>query len=116
MKAIERIKWLAYGNHPQTAKYRKSAETILEHLRNQGATEKSELAEAIGLNTAIESEDRKFKRIMQPLKGDNDSNPLDISFIYSYQDGHDRYYELSRPAFDASLKVVKKNLRDFLGE
>lgn len=73
--------------------------------------EKSVLMEEVGLNPSVESDDRKFKRILQPLKGDKKNNPMDLSFLNSFQEGDDRYYSLSRSAFDASLKPVVRNIR-----
>jgi hypothetical protein len=111
LKAIERILWLAYGNHPQTSDYKERAEIILNRLRRDSPVEKSELMEEVGLDPEMESDDRKFKRILQPLKGDKENNPMDISFLNSIQEGDDRYYSLSRSAFDASLKPVIRNIR-----
>jgi hypothetical protein len=111
LKAIDRILWLAYGNHPQTSDYKERAEILLNRLRRDSPVEKSELMEEVGLDPSVESDDRKFKRILQPLKGDKENNPMDISFLNSFQEGDDRYYALSRSAFDASLKPVIRNIR-----
>jgi len=111
MKAIDRILWLAYGNHPQTSEYKEKAQIILNRLRRDSPVEKSVLMEEVGLDPSVESDDRKFKRILQPLKGDKDNNPMDISFLHSFQKGDDRYYALSRSAFDSSLKPVIRNIR-----
>lgn len=111
MKAIDRILWLAYGNHPQTSEYREKAETMLDYLRNNQHVEKSELMKAVDLDPDVESDDRKFKRILQPLKGDKSGNPMDITFVTGFQKGDDRFYRLSRDSFDASVKNVIRNIR-----
>jgi hypothetical protein len=111
MKAIDRILWLAYGNHPQTSEYREKAEKILDYLRRNQHVEKSELMKAVDLDPDVESDDRKFKRILQPLKGDKSGNPMDVTFVTSFQKGNDRFYRLSRDSFDASVKNVIRNIR-----
>ena len=111
LKAIDRILWLAYGNHPQTSEYREKAEKILDYLRRDQHVEKSELMEFVDLDPDVESDDRKFKRILQPLKGDKSGNPMDITFVTSFQKGDDRFYRLSRDSFDASVKNIVRNIR-----
>jgi polyhydroxyalkanoate synthesis regulator phasin len=111
LKAIDRILWLAYGNHPQTSEYREKAEKIIDYLRRDQHVEKSELMEFVDLDPDVESDDRKFKRILQPLKGDKSGNPMDITFVTSFQKGDDRFYRLSRDSFDASVKNIVRNIR-----
>lgn len=84
---------------------------MLDYLRNNQHVEKSELMEAVSLDPDVESDDRKFKRILQPLKGDKSGNPLDITFITSFQKGNDRFYRLSRKSFDNSVDNVLRNIR-----
>lgn len=111
MKAIERILWLAYGNHTQTSEHRELAEIIINRLRKSQQVEKTELMEHIGLDPGLESDNRKFQRIMQPLKGQKSSNPLDLRFVSGFRHGNDRYYSLDRSAFDTSFQNLKRNIR-----
>ena len=114
MKALERILWLAYGNHTQTSEYRELAEILIQRLRNDDLVEKQELMREIGLDPSVESDDQKFKRVMRPLKGQKKSNPLDIQFVVQRRMDDGSYYALSRDAFDSSSRTVVQNIRRFI--
>jgi len=111
LKAIERILWIAYGNHTQTSQYRELAEIIIQRLRNDDFVKKQTLMEEVGLNPSSENDDQKFKRVMRPLKGQKSSNPLDIQFVIQRQMDDGSYYALSRDAFDASSRNVVQSIR-----
>jgi hypothetical protein len=114
VKALERILWLAYGNHTQTSEYRELAEILIQRLRNDDLVEKQELMREIGLDPSVESDDQKFKRVMRPLKGQKKSNPLDIQFVVQRRMDDGSYYALSRDAFDSSSRTVVQNIRRFI--
>jgi hypothetical protein len=114
VKALERILWLAYGNHTQTSEYRELAEILIQRLRNDDLVKKQELMEEIGLDPSVESDDQKFKRVMRPLKGQKKSNPLDIQFVVQRRMDDGSYYALSRDAFDSSSRTVVQNIRRFI--
>jgi hypothetical protein len=114
VKALERILWLAYGNHTQTSEYRELAEILIQRLRNDDLVEKQELMREIGLDPSVESDDQKFKRVMRPLKGQKKSNPLDIQFVVQRRMDDGSYYSLSRDAFDSSSRTVVQNIRRFI--
>jgi hypothetical protein len=111
LKAIERILWIAYGNHTQTSQYRELAEIITQRLRNDDFVKKQTLMEEVGLDPSSENDDQKFKRVMRPLKGQKSSNPLDIQFVIQRQMDDGSYYALSRDAFDASSRNVVQSIR-----
>jgi hypothetical protein len=111
LKAIERILWLAYGNHTQTSEYRELAEIILQRLRNGDFVRKQELMQEVGLDPDSENDDQKFKRVMRPLKGQKKSNPLDVQFVVQRRMDDGSFYALSRDAFDASSRNLVQNIR-----
>ena len=111
LKAIQRILWLAYGNHTQTSEYREMAEIIIQRLRKDDFVRKQELMREVGLDPSSENDDQKFKRVMRPLKGQKSSNPLDIQFVIQRQMDDGSHYALSRDAFDASSRNVVQSIR-----
>jgi hypothetical protein len=110
MKAIERIGWLAYGNHSMSSETRSDGELVLTYLQNNGCVPRAELAKNTGFGSDIES----LNKVLQPLKGDKQSNPLDLSFVQRIEVDGTVYYKLSREAFDASMKALKTELVAFL--
>ena len=111
LKSIQRILWLAYGNHTQTSEYREMAEAIIQRLRNDDFVKKQDLMEIVGLDPSSENDDQKFKRVMRPLKGQKSSNPVDVQFVVQRQMDDGSYYALSRDAFDASSRNLVQSIR-----
>ena len=113
-KAVKRILWVAYANHTQAKEHREMAEVIIQRLRRDDLVKKQELMEEVGLEPDSENDDQKFKRVMRPLKGQKNSNPLDIQFVVQRRLDDGSFYALSRDAFDASSRTVIQNLRRFI--
>lgn len=111
LKSIQRILWLAYGNHTQTSEYREMAEIIIQRLRNDDLVKKQDLMEDVGLDPSSENDDQKFKRVMRPLKGQKSSNPVDVQFVVQRQMDDGSHYALSRDAFDASSRNLVQSIR-----
>lgn len=116
MKAIDRILWLAYGNAPASAEYREKADIILSNLSRQHFVERPRLMGVVGLDPGSKSDTAKFNNILRPLRGEKGGNPLDLAFVSSFTADGSRYYQLSRDAFDASVRKLRTDIEDLLGQ
>ncbi|MFU1780271.1 hypothetical protein ACM16X_02695 [Haloarcula japonica] len=118
---MEQLLYLCYGNASQTARHKPRARNIVSCLVEEGEMSKKELMRTCGLNPGSESDDRKFRRTMQYLKGSWDTerkNPLHTEnhgFVVSTtMEGSTSYYQVSPGEFRRAMNVVVKNLRGFL--
>lgn len=114
LKAIQRILWLAYGNDTTGSENRSKAEVVLEALSNSDSIRRQELMRQIGLDESVESDVDDFNDLVRPLRGNASTNssysePPGLSFLESGEE-----YRLSRTAFDASFKMLRKDVVDFL--
>lgn len=124
-KVLDQVLWLAYSNHPQTAQHKERGRQILVHLLENGESSKEDLLKLLGLDPRSESQDRKFRRTLQYLRGsweeeESKKNPLHTEnhgFLVSStsRDG-DTWYSVDLGEFRSSMNVVVKNIRLFLGE
>ena len=111
MKGIEQIKWLCYGNHPQTSEYRDIAEEIINFLRRDEELSRKRLMELLDMNPESEKDKDKFYNILRPLRGNKGSNPLDITVISTYERDGNTFYYLSREGYDASVNSMNGTVR-----
>lgn len=110
MKAIERILWIAYGNHSASADTRDDAEKILERLQNNGLVHRDELMRTLDLEPSSDSDRSSFSHLIAPLRGSNRVGPLNIQFVTRRTVEGEPYYRLSRDAFDASFEKMKSDI------
>lgn len=122
-RAMEQVLYLCYANASQTARYKPKGRDILSQLINHGGRcSKRNLMGHAALNQS-ESDDRRFRRTMQYLKGNWDTerkNPLHTEnhafVVSSVQEGSTAYFEVSPGEFRRSMNVVVKSVRAFLGD
>lgn len=110
MKAIERILWIAYGNHSASADTRDDAEKILERLQNNGLVHRDELMRTVDLEPSSDSDRSSFSNLLAPLRGSNKVGPLNIQFVTRRSVEGEAYYRVSRDAFDASFEKMKSDV------
>jgi len=120
-RAMEQLLYLCYGNASQTARYKPLGRGILSQLIDDGRCGKPDLIAGTGLKPT-ESDDRRFRRAMQYLKGSWDSdrkNPLHTEnhafAVSTVQEGTSAYFEVGPGEFRRSMNVVVKSVRAFLG-
>jgi hypothetical protein len=121
-RVMDQLLYLCYSNASQTARYKPIGRSVLSRLIEEGQVSKQDLMREAGLNPRSESDDRRFRRAMQYLKGNWDSerkNPLHTEnhgFVVStVQEGSTAYFEVSPGEFRRSMNVVVKSVRAFLG-
>lgn len=110
LKAIERVLWIAYGNHSASADTRDDAEKILERLENSGLVHRDELMQVVDLDPSLDSDCSSFSHLLAPLRGSNKIDPLNIQFVTRRLLDGDPYYRVSRDAFDASFEKMKSDI------
>lgn len=121
-REMEQLLYLCYGNASQTARYKPRARRIISYLIIEGGeVSKEELMEETDLDPSSESDDRRFRRTMQYLKGSWDSerkNPLHTEnhgFVVSMRmEGSTSYYRVSPGEFKRAMNVVVKNIRSYI--
>lgn len=122
-RELDQLLWLAYCNHQNTYRYRKQGRKVLEQLLNKGEMEKSELMQLLDLEPGADSDDQRFRRMMQYLRGswvEEKKNPLHTenhAFLVSLTErGGEAFYRVNVREFRNSLNVAVKNIRDFLDD
>lgn len=110
LKAIERILWIAYGNHSASADTRRDAEKILNRLQGSGLVHRDELMQTVDLDPQSDSDRSSFSNLLAPLRGSNKVGPLNIQFVTRRSVEGDPHYRVSRDAFDASFEKMKSDV------
>ncbi|MFC7076114.1 hypothetical protein [Haloarcula halophila] len=103
LKSIQRILWLAYGNHTQTSEYREMAEIIIQRLHQNGSAEPEYEARSDPPSEA------KQRELIERIFEENEFPYVALSTLE-----HRLPYECSRPTIKTRLEelAAENKIRD----